>query len=146
MYSRFNPPGTGLVLQLQGREIRQPRIQGHRITHDVHSTGHIIARRRKDVRSVRTPLNLSDGVFVTWKLHLARAADGLARRRDGARHATVPDLDYLVHPGARDHERTVLVPVDGKELRTRGWDGEDGGRDRVGKRVGCGTGRIGWRS
>lgn len=73
---------------------------------------------------MRTPLNLADGVFVTRQLNIAHATDGLARRRYCARHATVPDLDCLVDACARDHKRTVFVPIYGKKFCTRGWDGE----------------------
>lgn len=95
---------------------------------------------------MRTPLNLANGVFVTGQLYLAHATDRLAGRRGGARHATVPDLDYLVDPCTRDHKGTVLVPIYGEKLCTRGWDGEDGGRDGVGESVGRGTRCVGWCS
>jgi hypothetical protein len=74
---------------------------------------------------MRTPLDLANGVFVTRQLYLAQAADRLAGRRRGARHATVPNLDYLVDPCTRDHKGTVLVPIYGEELCTRYWDGEE---------------------
>lgn len=76
---------------------------------------------------MRTPLNLAGSVLVTRQLNLAHATNGLARRRDRACHATVPDLDYLIHACARDHKRTVFIPIYGKELCARGGDGEDSG-------------------
>lgn len=102
-------------------------IRGYQMTRDVHPTSHIIAGRRKDVCSVRTPLNLPDSVFMTRQLYLTHTANGLARRRHCARHATVPNLDYLVHPCASDHKRTVFIPIYGEQLCTRGWDSENGG-------------------
>lgn len=136
----------GFVLQLQGRSSINRAFIDVRLARHIHPTGHIITRRRKDVRPVRAPLDLSDSVLVAWQLNFAHTTNGLARRRRRVRHATVPDPDRPIHARARDHKWTVFVPIYGEELRTRGWDGEDGGRDRVGKRVGCGTRCVGWRS
>jgi hypothetical protein len=94
----------------------------------IHSTRHIITRRRKYVRPVRTPLHLPHRILMSPQLHLTRPPHHRTTLHTPTptpthlHHPTIPYPHHLIHTSARKHPRTVLVPIQTQNFsRGRGY-------------------------